>query len=66
MSEVEFLFSRTKSYTNTPWLSGSTLERLLIRIMISQYCEYRIDPPRGPPCRYRVNRRRSAETEAAA
>ncbi len=41
------------------------LNQLLMRIMISQYCKYRIDPLRGHPCHYRVNRRRSAETEVA-
>jgi hypothetical protein len=48
-SGVDVPLSRIKPYTDTPWLSGSTLEQFLMRIMISQYCEYRLDPPRGPP-----------------
>jgi hypothetical protein len=48
-SGVDVPLSGIKPYTDTPWLSGSTLEQFLMRIMISQYCEYRLDPPRGPP-----------------
>jgi hypothetical protein len=65
-SWVGIPFSRTKLYTYTPWRSGSTLEQFLMRIVINQYCQYRIDRPWARTCRYLVNRRRSAKTEVAA